>query len=505
MVYDGFNNLIWDQVAGGSGDVTLADLASTAAGKGSKLVAFIQRITGAVARWVEDKLGESVSAKDFGTVEDGVTDDSAALLLAMTNNPGRTVVINGTCLIKSIIDLPSGNNASLRGRQKTSGIKASGITVNGKQLINYYAASDFSVRNLTIDFNDTVSTVGSEGCIGTQNCSDFDISDNKILNIHGGGIVVNGGQVFSVCRNYILKSASANTYNQSILVSSSSRHSSYGDITSNHCHFSGMDFNGLYLNISYNRVWNWAFGGGITMEQDSVNCNYNTIHGNILIGSTGTDVNSTNPPGIENWSFYTTISGNVIASCSGSGIDQGGGYCTVTGNVCFNNGQVGGSGITSRYGTATYQASGSTYTGNKCFDTQSTKTQAYGYTDQSASLARITLAGNDFNTNKTGGQNILGSLANVQSNQLELSYTVNPGTIANGASGAYAETFAGAALGDYVIASFSADLQSCSLTGYVPAANAVVVVFSNTSGGSKTFTSGTVLVRVIKPSNFTQY
>ena len=38
MVYDGFNNLIWDQTAGGSGDVTLAALASTATGKGASLV-----------------------------------------------------------------------------------------------------------------------------------------------------------------------------------------------------------------------------------------------------------------------------------------------------------------------------------------------------------------------------------------------------------------------------------------------------------------------------------
>jgi len=59
-----------------------ADLASTATGKGSKLVAFIQRITGAVARWVEDKLSETVSVKDFGAVADAVTLSSSSVSIA---------------------------------------------------------------------------------------------------------------------------------------------------------------------------------------------------------------------------------------------------------------------------------------------------------------------------------------------------------------------------------------------------------------------------------------
>jgi hypothetical protein len=57
-------------------------IASAAVGKGSKLVSFIQRMTGAAARLVEDKLTESVSVDDFGAVGNGVTDDSGAIILA---------------------------------------------------------------------------------------------------------------------------------------------------------------------------------------------------------------------------------------------------------------------------------------------------------------------------------------------------------------------------------------------------------------------------------------
>lgn len=102
-------------------DTLRADLASTAAGKGAELVAatdgvggsifttvagfitrlmssagstlvgFIQAGTGAVFRWIQDKLRETVSAKDFGAVGDGVADDTAAIQAAL--NTGKAVFL----------------------------------------------------------------------------------------------------------------------------------------------------------------------------------------------------------------------------------------------------------------------------------------------------------------------------------------------------------------------------------------------------------------------------
>ena len=52
---------------------------------------------GAVATTVETKLRETVSIKDFGAVEDGITNDAAAIQLAL--NTGKSIVVNGPCFL----------------------------------------------------------------------------------------------------------------------------------------------------------------------------------------------------------------------------------------------------------------------------------------------------------------------------------------------------------------------------------------------------------------------
>lgn len=56
-----------------------ADLATLAEGTGSSLIGFLQSGSGAIGRTVQARLRETISAKDFGAVGNGVADDTAAL------------------------------------------------------------------------------------------------------------------------------------------------------------------------------------------------------------------------------------------------------------------------------------------------------------------------------------------------------------------------------------------------------------------------------------------
>lgn len=86
-----------------------SSLVDLAASSGSSLVGFIQSGTGAVPTTVQAKLRESVSVKDFGAVGDGVTDDRAAIQLAIdyASATGRNIFV------------PAGNYRLTKGAAQT--------------------------------------------------------------------------------------------------------------------------------------------------------------------------------------------------------------------------------------------------------------------------------------------------------------------------------------------------------------------------------------------------
>jgi len=78
------------------------------------------------------------------------------------------------------------------------------------------------------------------------------------------------------------------------------------------------------------------------------------------------------------------------------------------------------------------------------------------------------------------------------------SVTWDPGVVGNGQTTVQAFTFTGAAFGDYAIVAPPYDMQSCVAAAYVDSADSVTVLVHNASGGSKTFSSGSWKVRLIK-------
>lgn len=80
---------------------------------------------------------------------------------------------------------------------------------------------------------------------------------------------------------------------------------------------------------------------------------------------------------------------------------------------------------------------------------------------------------------------------------IEGSATWDPGSIAVGGMEAKDVTATGAALGDFVLASFSLDVTDLTISATVTAANTVTVVLANNTAGAVDLGSGTVYVRVI--------
>jgi hypothetical protein len=106
MVYDGVNNLIWDQNAGG-GD--LADLASTATGKGAALIGYKASGASSVVQDVSAALnGLSLNFRSYGAVLDGTTDDTAAVNACIAEAAvlgAKQIILDGRAKLSSMVTI----------------------------------------------------------------------------------------------------------------------------------------------------------------------------------------------------------------------------------------------------------------------------------------------------------------------------------------------------------------------------------------------------------------
>lgn len=155
LVPPNFDNIVGFEGAGTT-DTLRADLASSAVGKGSKLVRFIQRLGSAVPQWVEDVLSEWVTVTNFGAYNDGthISETTAAIAAAWAGAQTRGARLEFPAGTYAVSSLP--NFAVFRAR----------VVGRGRVDINYSGAgigmdvdggdstsvvSDVDIRNLTIN------------------------------------------------------------------------------------------------------------------------------------------------------------------------------------------------------------------------------------------------------------------------------------------------------------------------------------------------------------------
>lgn len=199
---------VWTQqdVAASNG---MADLASTAAGKGAEMVAFKQAGAGAVERTLLEKGRETVSVKDFGAVGDGVADDTAAINAAIASLPelgGKAVFPNGTYRITAPITITNKAVALIgSGREGTRIIQATsntdGISFVSNTASNAAAGNGTLKNTLTIRGISLLrmnGTTGGKAVAGTwaeitDNVQYFVADDILVYSYADGGSAWNYG------------------------------------------------------------------------------------------------------------------------------------------------------------------------------------------------------------------------------------------------------------------------------------------------------------------------
>ncbi len=100
-----------------------------------------------------------------------------------------------------------------------------------------------------------------------------------------------------------------------------------------------------------------------------------------------------------------------------------------------------------------------------------------------------------------GGGELTGTLIGIQSFAVggaAATTTWDPGSVAAGGQVTKDITVPGAALGDFVLESFSLDVEDLKLNAEVTSTNTVTAILSNLTGGAIDLGSGTLKVLVLK-------
>jgi len=457
--------------------------------------------------------GAAFNVLDYGATGDGSTNDTAAILAAITaaNTAGGGTVYfpPGTYIFPSNLTVTSFNNIALQGAGQNSTILKTTIAAatpafGTALIISFVSCSYISVQDITFDFNSILPTNSNCCAFGFTFGSHFYVNNCAVINGKQNGIGFNQVSNFAVTNCYLQRAGGpiGSYQNEAIIVSAGVNQAvKDGYIANNVINGWGTLFSGLNLIIESNTISQWGYGGGITINSDAYTNNAILI-GNICEDSSGVDANATYPSGIECWAAQSIIQGNYCYNNSSAGIAFGGDKTIVTNNVCGNNGNsTAGIGIGQVSQPAWPAASNCIVANNVLFDT-GTGNQDYGFGQGNASTSTFVdtqVFNNNFFNNVVGDVQFgTYSTQNQFTGYVyESSATYDaPSIPGTGSDAGLSITVAGATLGDFVQVSCSISLAGMSVTGYVAVSNSVTVVISNLTGGAINLGSATYRVRV---------
>ena len=223
---------------------------------------FTQQGTGAVTRTVANKLYESVSVKDFGAVGDGVTDDTAAIQLALASGAKHIIFPNAIYKIASTLTISRSTSDSvlIDGCGSTLSYSGSGVAVQIGDGLDGFEYS--KLCNLTIA-SSTATTL--------MHITGEDVAFSVFENIRFDGVDLASG---SVVHGLLIQG-----------------NRTYFNIF-NECNFLKCDY-GVSINYDHDSAsWNAASNTSNASRFDNCSFNYLRIGGAYIGGSVGNSFNN---------------------------------------------------------------------------------------------------------------------------------------------------------------------------------------------------------------------
>lgn len=313
---------------GGLSPSEIASYPALAAASGSSLIGFLQTGSGAVERTLSSKCGDRVSALDYGVRGDGITDDTASLILADA----------AAFSLRKVLFLPSGTylcqaisiSASWIGESRDNTVlKRHPSTPTGSFISAGYAT--FELENLTLDGN---KLNNSNGCHNIY-CGPTTIrvalrnvcSQNAKANAGWGtGAYIEGGA--EIEGSSILDCLFTANDGDGLSIANIS------NLTLSSNAFSSNAGNGAWLNnfdqsfaqkLNFNRVAQNQFNdnaqAGLVLGNFVQNNNFNTP----VYGTANPEAN------------FCTVTGNTASGNGSYGFACSGWAIAITGNVSYNN------------------------------------------------------------------------------------------------------------------------------------------------------------------------
>jgi parallel beta-helix repeat protein len=329
------------------------------------------------------RFGDMLSAKDFGAVGDGTTNDTAAIQAAIDAGAGKSVFFPpGTYRLSKVL-VSAGDARALVGVPGQTILKTLSSDIADVQILEVTNVADVTVDGLVFDGNASAIT-NFQNVVQLYNAQRIRFSRCAFQNTRGIALLLSTniqncvieGNRFLNC-GYTGGITGANRRQAIAFVGATvGGADSYGNrVLDNTFENTGLDciswISQNYGAVSGNRM-NVMGAAGIYCSSSR----HSVISGNVVRSGPGAGDPYVTGIDIPN-SANIAVTGNIVHECSadGIGIYAGTSNCTVSGNTCLNNDQ---DGTVVKRGGIYVHGSGHTITGNVCADTQATKTQDYG-------------------------------------------------------------------------------------------------------------------------------